>query len=231
MTAEGAPKAVVAEPKQIPVDQSAVPNSSESPNAAAEAISKGEEKAPVRVIKPLTPGCKRPVMIHRAVIGSVERFSGILMEHFAGKWPFWISPRQIMVIPVGVGYNDYANQVKEIFHEQGMFVDVDVSGNTLKDKIRTAQVERYNFTFVVGEVEMTKREVNIRNRDDTSSQDRGKPVSIQEAIDKLVTLRKSRAEGNPFAVTPEERKAELLKQVEEAKVALEAREKALAELE
>lgn len=78
---------------------------------------------------------------------------------------------------------------------------------------------------------MTKREVNIRNRDDTSSQDRGKPVPLQEAIDKLIALRKTRKEGNPFAVTPEERKAELVKQVEEAKKALEAREKALADLE
>lgn len=257
-----------AESKKIPVDASAAPSTAPvsapkvaevdpaDPSAATVAAPSTElatngaekEKAPVRVIKPLTPGCKRPVMIHRAVVGSVERFSGILMEHFAGKWPFWISPRQIMVIPVGVGYYAYANEVKAIFHENGMFVDVDTSGNTLKDKIRTAQLERYNFTFgkfldnllnmtnliyflVVGDVEMNKREVNIRNRDDTSSQDRGKPVPLQEAIDKLIALKKSRTEGNPFAVSVDERKAELLKQVEEARKALEAREKALAELE
>lgn len=78
---------------------------------------------------------------------------------------------------------------------------------------------------------MKKREVNIRNRDDTSSQDRGTPVPIQEAIDKLLALKKSRGDGNPFAVSAEDRKAELKRQVEEAKAALEAREKALAELE
>lgn len=251
MTAEGSKGTrAETEPKKVPVDASAAPSSappsvanetkqdSADPKAAVgtssaptEPAGASKEKAPVRVTKPLTPGCKRPVMIHRAVVGSVERFSGILMEHFAGKWPFWISPRQIMVIPVGVGYYEYANEVKAIFHEQGLNVDVDVSGNTLKDKIRTAQLERYNFTFVVGDVEMKKREVNIRNRDDTSSQDRGKPVPIQEAIDKLLALKKSRGEGNPFAVSAEERKAELLKKVEEAKAALEFREKALAELE
>lgn len=272
MAAEGAVKEAKpekAEPKKVPVDASAAPSSAPAsvpnaakidpadpsaataaPSAPAEAATNSgeKEKAPVRVIKPLTSGCKRPIIIHRAVIGSVERFSGVLMEHYAGKWPFWINPRQIMVIPVGVGYNDYANEVRDIFHEQGMFVDVDTSGNTLKDKIRTAQLERYNFTFgkfhtafvklnyinisiVVGDVEKTKREVNIRNRDDTSSQDRGKPVPVQEAIDKLVALRNSRKEGNPFAVSTEERKAELLKQVEKAKKELEAREKALADLE
>lgn len=78
-------------------------------------------------------------------------------------------------------------------------------------------------------MEKNKREVNIRNRDDTSSQDRGKPVPIQEAIAKLVVLRKSRAEGNPFAVTVEERKAELKKEADEAKAVWEAKEKAWAE--
>jgi len=163
-------------------------------------------------------------------VGSVERFTGILIEHFAGKWPFWLSPRQIMVIPVGVGYNDYANEVKKLFEEEGMFVDVDISGNTLKDKIRTAQLERYNFTFVVGDVEMNKREVNIRNRDDTSSQDRGKPVPIREAIHKLVGLRESRGVGNPFAVTLDERRKELQKRLEKSREAAEEDERALREL-
>lgn len=100
-----------------------------------------------RVIKPLTPGCARPVMIHRAIAGSVERFTGILIEHFAGKWPFWLSPRQILVIPVGVGYFKYAEEVQRIFKEQHMYVDVDVSGNTLQKKIRTGQLAQYNFIF------------------------------------------------------------------------------------
>ncbi|TAQ87363.1 hypothetical protein B7494_g4336 [Chlorociboria aeruginascens] len=149
-----------------------------------------------RVIKPLTPGCARPVIIHRAIAGSVERFTAILIEHFAGKWPFWLSPRQILVIPVGVGYFDYAKEVQSIFKALKMYVDVDLSGNTLQKKIRTGQLAQYNFIF--GDQEMNGREVNVRNRDDTSSQDRGKPVPLQEAIEKLTALRDERRSDNPF---------------------------------
>ncbi|KAG4423411.1 hypothetical protein IFR04_003515 [Cadophora malorum] len=151
-----------------------------------------------RVYKPLTPGCARPVMIHRAIAGSIERFTAILTEHFGGKWPFWLSPRQILVIPVGVGYFDYAKEVQGIFKAENMFIDVDLSGNTLQKKIRTGQLAQYNFIFVVGDQEMTGREVNVRNRDDTSTQDRGKPVPLKEAIAKLKALRDERRSDNPF---------------------------------
>jgi len=100
-----------------------------------------------RVIKPLTPGCARPVMIHRAIAGSIERFTAILTEHFAGKWPFWLSPRQILVVPVGVGFYEYAKEVQSIFKAQNMFIDVDLSGNTLPKKVRTGQLAQYNFIF------------------------------------------------------------------------------------
>ncbi|CCU74990.1 unnamed protein product [Blumeria hordei] len=151
-----------------------------------------------RDIKPLAPGCARPVMIHRAIAGSIERFTGILTEHFAGKWPFWLSPRQILIIPVGVGFFEYAQELHAIFKAQHMFVEVDLSGNTLQKKIRTGQLAQYNFIFVVGDQEMKGREVNVRNRDDTSSQDRGKPVPLQEVITKLVLLRDERRSYNPF---------------------------------
>lgn len=97
--------------------------------------------------KALTPGCARPVMIHRAMAGSIERFVGVLVEHYGGKWPFWLSPRQILVVPVGVGFYEYAREVQRIFRDQKMFVDVDLSGNTLQKKIRTGQLAQYNFIF------------------------------------------------------------------------------------
>src|SRR5271156_2890970 len=97
--------------------------------------------------KALTPGCARPVMIHRAMAGSIERFVAVLIEHFGGKWPFWLSPRQILVVPVGVGFYEYAREVQTIFKKQHMFVDVDLSGNTLQKKIRTGQLAQYNFIF------------------------------------------------------------------------------------
>jgi len=86
-------------------------------------------------------------MIHRAIIGSFERFMAILTEHFAGKWPFWLSPRQVLVIPVTTGVNDYVEEVQKLFKSQKMHVDIDLSGNTMQKKIRTGQLQQYNFIF------------------------------------------------------------------------------------
>lgn len=92
-------------------------------------------------------GYARPVMIHRAVLGSFERMIGILTEHFAGKWPFWLSPRQVLVVPVMPAVNDYAKEVQQICYEKGLFADVDLSSNTFQKKIRTGQLDQYNFIF------------------------------------------------------------------------------------
>ncbi|KAI1848341.1 hypothetical protein JX265_008879 [Neoarthrinium moseri] len=156
------------------------------------------KKEKERVIKPVSAGCARPVMIHRAMAGSIERFTAILCEHFAGKWPFWLSPRQILIIPVGVGFYDYAEEVQKIFRQEKMYVDVDLSGNTLQKKIRTGQLSQYNFIFVVGDEEMKGRQVNVRWRDDTSAQDRGKPIALDEAVEKLSKLKADRGSYNPF---------------------------------
>ncbi len=95
----------------------------------------------------LPVGYARPVMIHRAVLGSFERMIGILTEHFAGKWPFWLSPRQVLVVPVMPAVNGYAQEVQKQFHDSGLFADVDLSSNTFQKKIRTGQLEQYNFIF------------------------------------------------------------------------------------
>ena len=93
------------------------------------------------------PGRARPVMIHRAIVGSFERFMGILIEHFGGKWPFWISPRQVLVIPVTPVVNDYVEEVQALLRAQKMHADIDISGNTMQKKIRTGQLQQYNFIF------------------------------------------------------------------------------------
>ncbi|KAK9390925.1 threonine-tRNA ligase mitochondrial [Crotalus adamanteus] len=109
---------------------------------------------------------ERPVLIHRAVLGSVERMLAILAENYGGKWPFWLSPSQIMVIPVGPDAEEYAGEVHRLFHQLGFQTDLDTdSGTTLNRKIRRAQLAQYNFQFVVGQKEMTHRTVNIRSRD------------------------------------------------------------------
>jgi threonyl-tRNA synthetase len=105
------------------------------------------EKGSKKDINVLAPGRARPVMIHRAIIGSFERFIAILCEHFAGKWPFWLSPRQILVIPVMKAANEYVEEIQVIFHKARMYCDIDVSGNTLQKKIRTGQLQQYNFIF------------------------------------------------------------------------------------
>ncbi|KAK3384789.1 hypothetical protein B0H63DRAFT_471587 [Podospora didyma] len=155
--------------------------------------------------KALTPGCARPVMIHRAMAGSLERFTAILCEHFAGKWPFWMSPRQVIVIPVGMGFLNYAKEVAQILKKEKIHVDVDSTGNTLQKKIRNGQLAQYNFCFVVGDDEMKNRKVNIRYRDDTSTQARDVPVSLDEAVEKLRKLKAERGTYNPFPPVKEEK--------------------------
>lgn len=118
------------------------------PEPAPVAADPDTKKEASRAIKkPLSQGCARPVVIHRAMAGSLERFTAILIEHYGGKWPFWLNPRQIMVIPVGKGFYPYAEEVRKIFKAKKMFVDVDTSGETLPKKIRRAQLAQYNFVF------------------------------------------------------------------------------------
>ncbi|KAK4936224.1 threonyl-tRNA synthetase [Elasticomyces elasticus] len=145
-----------------------------------------------RDAKGLAPGMARPVMIHRAIIGSFERFIAILCEHFAGKWPFWLSPRQILVIPVMKSAEDYVREIQAIFHKARMYVDIDVSGNTLQKKIRSGQLAQYNFIFVVGAKEQETRTVNIRNRDDLETQKMGQLIPLQKALERLTELRDQR---------------------------------------
>ena len=88
----------------------------------------------------MKPGHARPVMIHRAILGSVERFIAILTEHLAGKWPFWLSPRQIVICPVSEKTNDYCREVYKELKDKGFDVEVDLSQVSLNKKIRNAQL-------------------------------------------------------------------------------------------
>ncbi|PHH80049.1 hypothetical protein CDD80_3038 [Ophiocordyceps camponoti-rufipedis] len=157
-----------------------------------------KDEVPAADDKDLTAGYGRPVMIHRAVLGSFERMIGILTEHFAGKWPFWLSPRQVLVVPVMPGVNDYAGEVQQALHEAGLFADADLSGNTFQKKIRTGQLVQYNFIFVVGAAEAQSRTVNIRNRDDQSTQKQGELIPLQEALSQLQRLKSERRLENKW---------------------------------
>jgi threonyl-tRNA synthetase len=138
----------------------------------------------------------RPVMIHRAILGSVERMTAILTEHFAGKWPFWLSPRQVLVVPVGVKYFEYAEEVQQKLHNAGFYADVDVTGNTLQKKVRNGQVQRYNFIFIVGEQEANEKSVNIRNRDIQDLQGKNEAVALDVVIEQLLRLKETKRSDN-----------------------------------
>ncbi|KAG8560349.1 hypothetical protein GDO81_014936 [Engystomops pustulosus] len=132
---------------------------------------------------------ERPVMIHRAVLGSVERMLAVLAENYAGKWPFWLSPFQVMVVPTGGGVEDYAQEVYRTVHDQGFMADIDTDqGTTFNKKIRKAQLAQYNFILVVGEKEKQNNTVNVRTRDSKQHGER----SLEELMERLSELRDHR---------------------------------------
>ncbi|KAK8964739.1 hypothetical protein KSP40_PGU010275 [Platanthera guangdongensis] len=108
---------------------------------------------------------ERPVMIHRAILGSVERMLAILLEHYKGKWPFWLSPRQSIVCPVSEKSQLYASQVRSQIHGAGFYVDIDASDRKIQKKVREAQLAQYNYILVVGEEEAKTGQVSVRIRD------------------------------------------------------------------
>jgi threonyl-tRNA synthetase len=124
----------------------------------------------------------RPVMIHRAMLGSVERMFAVLCEHYGGKWPFWLSPRQVMLVPVHAEFFDYSEDIRAKLHAEGFYVDVDTSKNTFQKKVRNAQVAQYNFQFVVGKAEVANGSVNIRNRENQ--------VEGEKKIDEMIAMLK-----------------------------------------
>merc|ERR1712232_1421093 len=113
---------------------------------------------------PLKPGFSRPVMIHRAVFGSLERFSAILMEHFAGRWPFFLNPRQVMVVPVHPRSNEYSDYVaRQMVKVGGLHAESNTDkGGSMQKKISRAWMAKFSFVAVVGEQEMENLTVALR---------------------------------------------------------------------
>jgi threonyl-tRNA synthetase len=106
----------------------------------------------------------RPVMIHRAPFGSLERFTAVLIEHTAGDFPLWLSPEQGVVLPVGEKYFDYALQIKEKMQEEGFRFEVDLGNDTVGKKIRNAEVNKFPYMLIVGEQEENNASVSVRKR-------------------------------------------------------------------
>ena len=107
---------------------------------------------------------KRPIMIHRAVFGSIERFLGILIEHFAGKFPFWMSPLPIRLIPVTDRHSPYAQKVMHSIRQAGFLCDCDSSAESVSKKVRNAQLLKVNYMLTVGDKEVENQTISLRTR-------------------------------------------------------------------
>jgi len=106
----------------------------------------------------------RPVMLHRTVFGSLERFLGILIEHYAGAFPFWLAPVQVKILPVRGEYNGYASEVFDKLKEKGFRVELDQREEKLGKKIRDAQMEKIPYMLVIGSKEAQEQTVAVRER-------------------------------------------------------------------
>ncbi len=107
----------------------------------------------------------RPVMIHRAPFGSMERFVGVLIEHFAGKFPTWLAPEQVRILTISEKFLDFAAEVESELKAAGVRVTTDASGDKVGAKIRLAQIDKIPYMLVIGSREAESKEVSIRHRD------------------------------------------------------------------
>lgn len=129
-----------------------------------------------------------PVMIHRALFGSIERFFGVLTEHYAGAFPPWLAPVQVMAIPVADAFAPYLQEIVSELRGQGVRAEIDLSDDRMQKKVRNAQVEKIPFMLIAGEEDQKNRAVSFRFRD--GSQKNGVPIS--QAIDEILQTIKMR---------------------------------------
>jgi threonyl-tRNA synthetase len=138
---------------------------------------------------------KRPIMIHRALFGSIERFFGILIEHFAGRFPLWLSPRQVCIITVADRHNEYALLLAAEIKKSGLLCDVDDGAESMNKKIRNAQLMQYNYMLTVGDKELENKTINLRTRDNVVHGE----LDLKTFIETIQKESKERAVASPFA--------------------------------
>lgn len=126
----------------------------------------------------------QPVMVHRALYGSVERFFGVLIEHYAGAFPVWLSPVQVVMVPIAERHTEYANKVAEQLRAIGVRVDVDARNEKMNAKIREHALQKVPFMLVVGDKEAEGNQVNVRTR----GHEKTETVATSEFIAKIKKL-------------------------------------------
>ena len=138
---------------------------------------------------------QQPVMIHRALFGSIERFFGVLTEHYAGAFPAWLAPVQVVGIPVRADHADYLAEFAARLRKEGIRVEVDASDERMQKKIRTAQQQKIPFMAIAGDDDVSAGTVSFRYRD--GSQRNGVP--LDEAVAHVVEVVRSRINTGPSA--------------------------------
>ena len=132
----------------------------------------------------------RPIMIHRALFGSIERFFAVLLEHYAGAFPPWLAPVQVIGIPITDEHNPYLEQVAERLRARGIRVDVDTSDDRMQKKIRTAQKSKVPFMLIAGDEDVAAGAVSFRYRDGTQKNG----VLIDDAVAEIIAAVDSRVQ-------------------------------------
>ena len=125
---------------------------------------------------------KRPVMIHRALFGSIERFFGVLLEHYAGSFPPWLAPVQVVCIPIADSHIDYLTKVAQKLRSKGVRVEIDASDDRMQKKIRTAQTQKVPFMLIAGDQDVSANAVSFRFRDGTQENS----VSVDDAVKRII---------------------------------------------
>ena len=141
---------------------------------------------------------RRPVMLHRAILGSIERFFGILVEHFSGKFPFWASPYPVRILTVADRHAPFAREVAKRVNKAGIFCDVDDSSESVGKKVRNAQLLKVNYMLTVGDKETENQTVALRTRDNIVHGE----VDISNFLAKVVKERDEKALMSPFSTAP-----------------------------
>jgi len=141
---------------------------------------------------------KRPVMLHRAIFGSLERLFGILIEHFAGKFPFWLSPYQIKILTIADRHVPFAQEIAQKIRKLGIVCDIDDTNESMGKKVRNAQLLKVNYMLTVGDKEMENKTVALRTRDNIVHGE----VDISDFLAKVVKERDDRALMSPYSIAP-----------------------------
>jgi len=130
---------------------------------------------------------KRPYMVHRALLGSIERFFGVYIEHTAGAFPVWLMPEQVAVIPVGGDFSDYAKKVAAELKASGIRARAVLSEERMNAKIRDAQNQKTPYMLVVGQKEMDEKTVSVRFRDGKQENGMALGVFVGRVLEKIET--------------------------------------------